>query len=122
MRGSLSGAIAWADTASADTSVTDTSGTAPFIAEVIMTGSERFTRQRIEADTSGAFTFTDLPEGTFRFRAFADRDGDGRWDPGQLLPYRPPEPLVWSAGTIDNRPRWDNVLEDTLRIPNAPRR
>ena len=117
MRGSLSGAIAWADTSAADTSAA-----APFVVEVIMTGSERFTPQRIEADTSGAFTFTDLPEGTFRFRAFADRDGDGRWDPGQLLPYRPPEPLVWSAGTIDNRPRWDNVLEDTLRIPNAARR
>ncbi len=116
-RGRLSGTITWADS-----SASEANNSAPFIAEVIMVDSGRFQPQQAATDTAGAFTFTDLPEGTFRFRAFADRNENGRWDPGQLRPYRPPEPLIWSAGTIDNRPRWDNVLDDTLRIPNAPLR
>lgn len=111
-RGALSGAIAQPDSA-------DTTAASPFIAEVFMVNSARFAPRSTPADTSGHFTFTDLPEGTYRFRAYLDRNDNERWDAGQLLPYRPPEPVTWSSGTIDNRPRWDNVLEDPLRIPNV---
>ena len=90
---------------------------APIVVEVYRTGAGRFEVQQTTADTTGQFSFPNLPEGTFRFRAFLDRNGNGQWDGGQLMPYRAPEPLTWSAGTLDNRPRWDNVLEDTLRVP-----
>lgn len=113
-RGALSGAIARADT-------TDSTAAGRFIAEVFMIDSDRFAPRRTMADTTGAFTFTDLPEGTYRFRAFFNRNGNEQWNPGTLTPYQPPEPITWSSGTIDNRPRWDNVLEDTLRIPHTGR-
>lgn len=96
---------------------TSDSTAAPIVVEVYRTGAGRFEVQQTTADATGQFSFSALPEGTYRFRAFLDRNGNGRWDGGQLLPYRPPEPLTWSAGTIDNRPRWDNVLDDTLRVP-----
>ena len=99
------------------TGYTSDSTAAPIVVEVYRTGSSRFAVQRTTADPTGQFSFPDLPEGTFRFRAFLDRNRNGRWDGGQLVPYRPPEPLTWSPGTLDNRPRWDNVLDDTLRVP-----
>ena len=63
-----------------------------------------------------AFVFGELPEGSYRFRAFVDRNENGRWDPGSLLPYRPPEPITWSASPVDSRKRWTTVLPAPLRI------
>ena len=63
-----------------------------------------------------AFVFGELPEGSYRFRAFIDRNGNGRWDPGRLVPYRPPEPITWSEEPIDSRKRWTTVLPAPLRI------
>jgi uncharacterized protein (DUF2141 family) len=63
-----------------------------------------------------AFVFGDLPEGSYRFRAFVDRNENGRWDPGSLAPYRPPEPITWSASPVDSRKRWTTVLPAPLRI------
>lgn len=63
-----------------------------------------------------AFVFGELPEGSYRFRAFVDRNENGRWDPGSLLPYRPPEPVTWSASAVDSRKRWTTVLPAPLRI------
>lgn len=70
------------------------------------------------AGENGDFLFAELPEGTYRFRAFLDRDGDGQWDPGQIVPYRPAEPITWSTRELRVRPRWETALEDPLRIPN----
>jgi hypothetical protein len=69
----------------------------------------------LEADST--FLFGELPDGTYRFRAFVDRNGNGRWDPGRVLPYRRPEPVTWSAQPTDSRPRWTTVLPAHLRIP-----
>jgi hypothetical protein len=63
-----------------------------------------------------AFVFGELPEGSYRFRAFVDRNENGRWDPGSLAPYRPPEPITWSASPVDSRKRWTTVLPAPLRI------
>lgn len=67
-------------------------------------------------DATGAFLFRDLPEGTYRLRAFLDRDGDGAWDGGRLAPYRPAEPLTWSTETPAWRARWETTLADTLVV------
>ena len=75
-------------------------------------------RQRVAqtvAGPDGTFRFELLPEGTYRFRAFSDLDGDGQWSPGSVAPYAPPEPLVWS-GAPTWRARWDAALADTIRI------
>lgn len=71
--------------------------------------------QVVGADTT--FLFEQLPEGTFRFRAFLDRNENGRWDPGRLVPYEPAEPVTWSPQPSDSRPRWTTVLPVPLRIP-----
>ncbi len=63
------------------------------------------------------FVFRELPKGTFRFRAFLDRNQNGRWDGGRIQPYVPAEPLVWGESTVDSRPRWTKVLPAPLRIP-----
>ncbi len=68
-------------------------------------------------DSTGAFLFDNLPEGPYRFRLFIDRNGNGRWDGGQILPYQPAEPVIWNTEEASVRPRWDSALSDTLRVP-----
>ncbi len=104
--GSLSGLVA----------AEDTSGT--IVVELYATDTPAAPRPyaTTQPDTTGAFSFPDLREGPYRFRAFVDRNGNGRWDGGQILPYRAAEPVVWTTETLAARPRWDTALEDTLRI------
>ena len=80
-------------------------------------GSYPVEPRRQTVAVGSTFVFTEIPEGTFRFRAFLDRDGDGQWDPGQVQPYRPAEPVMWSAESAEARPRWTTVLPAPLRIP-----
>lgn len=73
-----------------------------------------------QADATGAFTLTGLPEAEYHIRVFVDRDGDGRWDGGRLAPYRPPEPLRFLDAPQRVRPRWETVL-DTVRLEGSTR-
>lgn len=89
----------------------------PIVVELIPTESTLpldNRRQTVTPDST--FVFPDLPEGSFRFRAFLDRNENGRWDGGFIQPYRPAEPVTWSDGTTDSRPRWTNVISSPLRI------
>ncbi|MFQ5568087.1 MAG: Ig-like domain-containing protein [Rhodothermales bacterium] len=106
--GSLSGA------AVAD----DTSGT--LVVELYVTNDQAAPRlyASTRPDSTGRFLFEGLPEGTYRFRIFVDRNGNGRWDGGRILPYQPPEPATWNTEPASWRARWENALEDTLRIPS----
>ncbi|HHP7239895.1 Ig-like domain-containing protein [Longibacter sp.] len=72
-------------------------------------------QQVVGADTT--FLFDALPEGNFRFRAFLDRNENGRWDPGRIVPYEPAEPVTWTEQPSESRPRWTIVLPSPLRIP-----
>lgn len=73
--------------------------------------------QSITPDSTGHFVFRDLPGGgRYRFRAFIDRNKNGRWDGGFIVPYRPAEPLGWSGELPPVRARWESVAEDTLRV------
>jgi hypothetical protein len=114
-----------ADTLSAraPANTADTLASPPLIVELYATtatAAARATPRSATADSTGRFVFPQLPEGTFRFRAFLDVNGNGTWDSGWLVPYQAPEPITWSEGTIDSRPRWENVLESPLRIPRPP--
>jgi uncharacterized protein (DUF2141 family) len=73
-------------------------------------------RRQVVAPGS-TFVFRKLPEGRFRFRAFVDRNGNGRWDGGTLRPFRRAEPITWSEQAAELRPRWTSVLPAALRIP-----
>ena len=93
-------------------------GPCPIVVELYATDTPTAPRPyaTTQPDTTGAFSFPDLKEGPYRFRAFVDRNGNGRWDGGQILPYRAPEPVFWTTEPLTARPRWDTALEDTLRI------
>lgn len=73
--------------------------------------------RRVQADTAGHFIVPNLPAGTYRLRAFVDTDEDGQWDGGRLMPYSPPESIIWRDEPTRVRARWETSLPDTLRIP-----
>lgn len=118
----LSDSVAAGDTTAADSIDSaprdSVSTSAPVVVEIIPTESsiplER--RQQI-VEPGSTFVFEELPEGTFRFRAFLDRNQNGRWDGGRIDPFERAEPVTWSEQTTDSRPRWTNVLPAALRIP-----
>ncbi len=105
--GALSGVVAAADTIGG------------IVVELYRTGEQAALRPyaAAQADASGAFIFRNLPEGAYRFRAFVDRNRNGRWDGGAILPYTPAEPLIWGTEAPAWRARWESALADTLRIP-----
>lgn len=72
---------------------------------------------RTVADSTGVFSLLRLPdEEVYRLRLIEDLNGNGRWDHGQLAPFRAPERLGWLDETPEVRARWETVLPDTLRI------
>ncbi len=72
--------------------------------------------RRIATDTTGTARFDRVPEGVYRFRLWHDREGTGRWSPGQIAPYRRADPVVWSESTVEGRARWTNVLDRPLQL------
>lgn len=90
----------------------------PVVVEMIATESTIPVASRRQTVPPGStFVFENLPEGSFRFRAFHDRNENGRWDGGLIRPAVPAEPITWSESATDSRPRWTNVLPAPLRIP-----
>lgn len=90
----------------------------PIVVELIPTESTiPLDRRTLTTAPDSTFVFRELPEGTFRFRAYLDRNRNGRWDGGRIRSYVPAEPVTWSGETVDSRPRWTNVLPAPLRIP-----
>ncbi len=89
------------------------------VVELYVTGEQASARPyaTTQADATGRFLFRDLPEHTYRFRAFVDHNGNGRWDVGTITPYRPAEPVAWATEAPSWRARWESALADTLRIP-----
>jgi len=73
--------------------------------------------RRVITSPGEAFVFDDVPEGTYRFRAYLDRNQNGRWDAGRLQPYVPAEPVTWLQTPVEARPRWTTELPAPLRIP-----
>ena len=113
--------LAGRDTAAADSAGAPapdtTEARGPVVVELVATESLIPVEPRRQAVVPGStFVFEALPEGTFRFRAFHDRNGNGRWDGGLIQPYTPAEPVTWSESTTDSRPRWTNVLPAALRL------
>lgn len=64
-----------------------------------------FFREQVLRDTT--FSLTNLLPGTYRISGFLDRDGNGQWMSGQVLPFVPAEPLIARADTVEVRARWE---------------
>lgn len=73
--------------------------------------------RRLTTSPESTFVVEELPEGQFRFRAFLDRNGNGQWDGGKVLPYVPAEPVAWIGEPVEVRPRWTTELPTSLRLP-----
>ena len=122
--GALEGRVVLADTTHPSVPPSDassTGGTADSDRTVIVetrptTDGEGVARQMRVAPGS-TFVVRELPEAQYRFRAFGDRNGNGRWDGGTIQPYRRAEPVTWSESATELRPRWTSVLPAPLRIP-----
>jgi hypothetical protein len=65
------------------------------------------TERRTIADSTGAFTFTRVPEGQYKLEAFIDLDSNGRYSPGSARPLLAPEPLIRYKDTLRVRARWE---------------
>lgn len=73
--------------------------------------------RRLTTRPGSTFVFEELPEGQYQFRTYVDRNRNGEWDGGQLLPYVSPEPVTWLREPVEARPRWTTELPVPLRIP-----
>ncbi|MFB6278327.1 MAG: Ig-like domain-containing protein [Salinibacter sp.] len=73
--------------------------------------------RRLTTSPDSTFVFDQLPDGQYRFRAYLDRNENGRWDVGQVQPYRPAEPVTWLGEPVEARPRWTTELPAPLRLP-----
>ncbi len=101
-----------------DTIADPETANASVVVELIPTESAVPLDPRTQTVRPGStFVFTNLPKGTFRFRAFLDRNENGRWDGGRLRPFRRAEPITWSASATESRLRWTSVLSAPLRLP-----
>lgn len=56
---------------------------------------------------SGTLRLTHLPAGDYRLRAVVDRDGNGRWTPGDYLLGRQPEEHHLFEKTLSLREKWE---------------
>ncbi len=65
--------------------------------------------------------FFHLPAGDYRLRAVVDRNGDGRWTPGDYRLQRQPEQTLMFEKTLSLREKWEMeekwvVKEETMRV------
>ena len=58
-------------------------------------------------DSNGCFEFDSLPSGKGLVEYFTDGNNNGIPDPGSLIPWIPPEPVVIMPDTLEARPRWE---------------
>jgi hypothetical protein len=61
----------------------------------------------LSADSGGCFSFDSIPAGKGFLAGFIDRNRNQKPDNGALLPWRPPEPYVVFADTVEARARWE---------------
>lgn len=64
--------------------------------------------------TSGRLRFIHLPNGEYRLRAVIDRNGDGRWTPGDYRLGRQPEMSVMFDKTLKLREKWE--MEERWKV------
>jgi len=58
-------------------------------------------------DNGGCFSFDSLPYGKGNIGYFIDENGNGRPDPGSLVPWLAPEPSIVFPDTVEARARWE---------------
>ncbi|MEO5928654.1 MAG: Ig-like domain-containing protein [Candidatus Kapaibacterium sp.] len=73
---------------------------------VVARGTTNGAEYRKRGIKAGLWEFTGLPEGEYDISAFRDSDGNGEYNYGSAIPYRPAELYVAWSGSVRVRPRW----------------
>lgn len=60
---------------------------------------------------NGVFTYTFLPPGAYKLRITYDKNGDGKWTPGNYQLKRKPETVIWYSGAITVRPGFETETD-----------
>jgi hypothetical protein len=58
---------------------------------------------------SGQYEIVKLLPGKYRFFIWEDRNIDGCWNPGRLMPFQAAEPFRWYSDEINVRARWETA-------------
>jgi hypothetical protein len=60
----------------------------------------------VRLDRAGPFVLQDIPEGKYILSAYRDRNGDGQYNIGRVVPFKPSERFTQYADTLKLRARW----------------
>lgn len=70
--------------------------------------------EQVLAASSDKVTFPHLKPATYGLRLFDDRDGDGRWTPGDYYLHRHPEPVFYFGKALQLRENWE--MEEDWKV------
>ncbi|MGB3182564.1 MAG: Ig-like domain-containing protein [Cyclobacteriaceae bacterium] len=79
-----------------------------YIVQLINSNSEVVKEVRNEA----SYRFTNVPPGDYTIRVLIDTNGNGRWDPGNILENQLPEPVYFYEKVIPLKANWEVVDEN----------
>lgn len=71
-------------------------------------------KQTQKVTESRKVSFMRLTPGNYRVQAFADRDNNGEWTPGNYWQHRQPEEVYYLGKTLNLRANWD--IEEILSV------
>ena len=69
-------------------------------------------KKQIILDKPGPYQFEKLFPGLYLIYGFRDRDGNGEYSYGKVIPYQPAERFFFFPDTIKTRSRWPNEGND----------
>ncbi len=78
----------------------------PLVVEVLDKRDTVVQRSTLNTQHS-SLRFSHLPSGDYRLRAVIDRNGDGRWTPGDYRQQRQPEQTLLYEKTLSLREKWE---------------
>jgi uncharacterized protein (DUF2141 family) len=94
-----------ADTIGSVTASVEKPGTAPVLG-ILRPQNRGGDVYKSYSDKSGNISFDAMIPGSYRFEYFEDSDGDGRWTPGVIEPFKAAERFSFWADSISVRSRW----------------
>jgi uncharacterized protein (DUF2141 family) len=65
-----------------------------------------------EVNNTKAYRFTNVPPGDYTIRILIDKNRNGRWDAGNILENRMPEPVIFYDKVIPLKANWEVVDEN----------
>lgn len=87
-----------------DTGTADQAGSIRVVARnATSTGGKEY---EVRLDRPGPFVLQNIPEGKYILSAYRDRNGDGQYNLGRVVPFKPAERFTQYPDTLKLRARW----------------